>query len=76
MLMSELIKPNRKYDYITSLGMAYYFCEVGFWLLNNKQNRNVYGVFVGVSNVGIGIELYLKSFIAFSGTDSMPKLTI
>jgi len=33
--MTELIKPNGKYDYITTLKMAHYFCEIGFQLLNN-----------------------------------------
>jgi len=74
--MKKELNPNRKYDYITSLNMAHYFCEIGFQLTNfekEKKNVDVYSFFVGASNLGIGIELYLKSFIAFSGTEHIPK---
>jgi hypothetical protein len=55
--------------------MAKYFSDIGFQILGQtKQAGDVYLFFVGVTNLGIGLELYLKSLISFNGNHNLPKI--
>ncbi|MEA3498001.1 MAG: hypothetical protein U9R16_02965 [Campylobacterota bacterium] len=55
---------SENYDYITALAMADVFFTTGISLLKYKKPS---AIFAGATNLGLSIEIYLKSLIVMEG---------
>lgn len=70
--MTRIALASDNYDYITSIAMANTFFTTGMELLKIKKPSTI---FTGATNIGLSLELYLKSLIVMEG-NSKPNIHI
>ncbi len=64
--MTSVALASEDYDYITSIAMANTFFATGVELLQMKKPSTI---FAGATNIGLSLELYLKSLIVMEGNN-------